>query len=75
MTSGADCYLDRFEGDTAVLLLNGREVAVPRSALPASAAEGDHLHVYFTINGEAREETSRQVAKTRRKLREKGEDR
>ncbi|GBE57756.1 hypothetical protein BMS3Abin01_00677 [bacterium BMS3Abin01] len=75
MTAGTDCYLDRFEGETAVLLLNGSEVAVPRSALPAGAAEGDHLHVCFTINDAAREETSRQVTGFRRKLKEKGVDR
>ncbi len=33
--------IDRFEGDCAVLLVDGREQRLPRAALPQSAREGD----------------------------------
>jgi hypothetical protein len=35
--------LDRFEEELAVLIIDGREVTRPRSALPAGAREGDVL--------------------------------
>lgn len=35
--------IDRFEGDQAVLLVDGREKVVPRSTLPLDAREGDVL--------------------------------
>jgi hypothetical protein len=35
--------IDRFEGDHAVLLVEGKERVVPRSTLPFDAREGDVL--------------------------------
>ena len=42
--AAAPVTLDRFEGELAVLIIDGRQETRPRSALPAGAREGDVLH-------------------------------
>lgn len=48
-------YLDRFEGDLAVLLLGDeeRKVNFPKAYLPASAGEGDYLKIDIMRDEEA----------------------
>lgn len=41
----ARATIDRFEGELAVLLVDGGEVTRPRSSLPSEAKEGDVVDV------------------------------
>ena len=57
-------FLDRFEGDQAVLLLGDKEseaVVWPRAFLPSDAAEGTVLEVTVETDAEETADTSRQI--------------
>jgi Protein of unknown function (DUF3006) len=57
-------FIDRIEGDTAVLLLGeeGRDpLHLPRAYLPPGAGEGTHLQLRLTVDPEARVRTAREV--------------
>mgnify|MGYP001791627401 CR=1 FL=1 len=62
------CYLDRFEGDKAVLLISGREIAVPASILPGKAREGDHLLISISIDSQARDNTENEITDIQERL-------
>jgi len=74
LTRELHCYLDRFEGDLAVLLIGGRETAVAVSLLPPDAREGDHLLISVAIDRESREHTASEVSELQQELKE-GNDR
>lgn len=58
--------LDRFEGELAVLIVEGREVTRPRSALPAEAREGDVLNLQtLQVDRAATERLRTQVREAR----------
>jgi hypothetical protein len=57
-------FVDRIEGDTAVLLLGeeGRDtVNLPRAYLPAGAGEGTHLQLRLTVDPEAKRRVAAEV--------------
>ena len=45
--------IDRFEGDYAVIEINGRTVDIPRSELPAGAKEGVALRLVIDADDTA----------------------
>lgn len=53
--------IDRFEGDCAVLEVDGRRVDFPASALPAGCREGDRLS--FTRDTPDRSEAEARLAR------------
>ena len=69
-----DCYLDRFEGKSAVLLIDAMEIIVPASILPRTAREGDHLFLSISINSAARELTNSETSELQKKLKQQHED-
>ncbi|MHB9053239.1 MAG: DUF3006 domain-containing protein [Thermoleophilia bacterium] len=68
MESRFNCYLDRVEGDSAVLLIAGRESVIPVSVLPQGAREGDHLLLTVTVDESARDKTASEVSDLQRRL-------
>jgi len=48
-------YIDRYEGDLAVLLLGEdmKKVNFPRAYLPAEAGEGDYIRIDIVLDKEA----------------------
>lgn len=69
-----DCYLDRFEGNSAVLLIDAIEIIVPASILPQTAREGDHLFLSISINSAARELTASETSELQKKMKLQQED-
>jgi len=63
-----NCYLDRFEGSSAVILIHGNEMVVPASILPEGVREGDHLLISVSIDTAARKQTGREVSELQQKL-------
>lgn len=72
MTRRLNCYLDRFEGDLAVVLGEDREIRIHRTLLPDGAAEGDHLVITMVIDEQGRNSVSTEVKNLQRRL--QGED-
>lgn len=68
MTLRLDCYLDRFEGDLAVLLVDGEEKAITASMLPIDAREGDHLMITITRDTDGRNRTVTEVSELQQEL-------
>ena len=68
MTPRLDCYLDRFEGDLAVLLVDGEEKAITASMLPVDAREGDHLMITIDRDTDARDRTEAEVSELQQEL-------
>lgn len=64
----AELFLDRIEGEVAVLLYQGREVKLPRALLPAGAREGEVLSLQLARDPEATQRAQQEVAKQRGKL-------
>lgn len=58
-------YLDRFEGQLAVLLLGDemRQVNFPRDYLPADVSEGDYISIDISLDEEANEEAAQEALK------------
>ena len=58
-------FVDRIEGDTAVLLVGDAldEVNVPRRFLPPDAAEGSALIVRFQVDQDAATERKQRIAR------------
>jgi len=54
--------IDRFEGDLAVLKLNGAEVLWPKTQLPSGMGEGD-LIVFQILTDEESQKEKEQLAK------------
>ncbi len=73
MNSQVYCYLDRFEGDAAVLLIEGREAVVPAAILPADAREGDHLLLSVSVDSAARGRTAEEIARLQKRLQSGGD--
>lgn len=61
MATGLHCYLDRFEGDLAVLLVGDQEKVITSSLLPRDAREGDHILLSITLDHEARNNTAGEI--------------
>jgi len=53
--------LDRIEGETAVLVDESRQFAIPRDWLPEAAVEGSSLDLELRINREASDELARRI--------------
>lgn len=51
-------YIDRYEGNMAVLLLGEdmKKVNFPREYLPAEVGEGDYIKIDITLDKEANEQ-------------------
>ena len=64
----AELFLDRIEGDVAVLTYEGREVKLPRALLPAGAREGEVLQLSLARDPEATQRAQERVSKLRQKL-------
>ena len=62
----AELFLDRIEGDVAVLVYGERQLNVPRALLPADAREGDVLRL--TRDPAATERAKREQGQLRQKL-------
>lgn len=43
VTTSVSLFLDRIEGNVAVLVLDDREIKLPKSLLPAETKEGEYL--------------------------------
>lgn len=56
-------YLDRFEGDKAVLIYENQTVIVSKSDLPKGTKEGDLLDVRLTVNKKATKVSKKRVKK------------
>jgi len=69
-----DCFIDRFEGDVAVLIAGDRQILVPVDLLPDGAAEGDHLSISFAIDSRARQETCAEIQKLQERLSKNGKE-
>lgn len=56
-------YIDRFEGDIAVLLLGDdmKKVNFPKSYLPDGVGEGDYLKIDIAYDATATEEAEREA--------------
>lgn len=56
-------YIDRFEGDLAVLLLGDemKKVNFPREFLPAEVSEGDYLKLDISYDKEATERAEQEA--------------
>lgn len=66
-----DCYLDRFEGDFAVLLVEGQTLTVPRQILPPDATEGDYLSLSMAVDKERRRAVEQKISELQDRLRSK----
>ncbi|MBS2032872.1 MAG: DUF3006 domain-containing protein [Deltaproteobacteria bacterium] len=64
----AQLFLDRIEGDVAVLLDGKREVKLPRAYLPAGAREGDVLQLSLVRDLEATKKAQQETKTLRDKL-------
>lgn len=63
-----DCFIDRFEGETAVLIAGRDQILVPVRYLPDGAAEGDHLSLSFRMDPRMREKTGDEIARLQDRL-------
>jgi len=64
----AKVTLDRFEGELAVLIVDGREVTRPRGELPPEAREGDVLSPEtLAVDAEATERLREEVRQARKR--------
>jgi hypothetical protein len=61
----AEVFLDRIEGELAVLVHDGRELRVPRAWLPADAKEGEVLQLALSRDAEATQRALERVGKLR----------
>ncbi len=66
-------YIDRLEGETAVLLVEGETLELPRRLLPAGAGEGDWLKAELTVDTAAGVEARQEIDTLRRRLQGEGE--
>ena len=64
--------VDRFEDELAVLIVDGRQVTRPRSALPLEVREGDVIDLETgQVDAKATEELRAQVRKARQRAKKK----
>lgn len=68
MTRKLQCYIDRFEGNFAVLLLDEEQILFPRAFLPDYATQGDYLVLEINIDAGARKQAEHDIQKSRRRL-------
>jgi len=68
LTSRFKCYLDRFESDVAVLILEGKELVVSSALLPDGAVEGDHLEISIDVDRDARSSTASEISDLQERL-------
>lgn len=68
MAPELDCYLDRFEGDLAVLLVDGEEKTIAASLLPPDVREGDHLRITIIRDSDARDRTAAEISDLQQEL-------
>lgn len=64
-------YVDRIEGDIAIVIISDElnaQIDMPARLLPAGIRPGDHLIIRFNIDPQATDETSRSVSELRRQL-------
>jgi hypothetical protein len=61
----SELYLDRVEGEVAVLVHEGAEVRLPRALLPPGAQEGDVLRLSLTPDPAATQKARERVAQKR----------
>jgi hypothetical protein len=56
-------YIDRYEGNLAVLLLGDdmKKVNFPREYLPAEAGEGDYIKIDIALDEEANEKAAQEA--------------
>jgi len=68
LATGVNCYLDRFEGKLAVILVDGVEKTISASLLPTDAREGDHLLIAITCDTDARNRTAAEISDLQKEL-------
>lgn len=68
MSRKINCYLDRFEGDKAVLIIDGIEAYIPRMLLPNEVSEGDYLKIDMSIDAAKRKSVSSEIAELQERL-------
>lgn len=73
MAPGIHCYLDRFEGDLAVLLVDDVEKNISASLLPPDSREGDHLLISIAIDTGERNRTAEEISHLQQDLKNEGE--
>jgi len=67
-------FVDRIEGEIAVLVVDGQEERVPLAQLPQGVKEGVWLTAdREAIDSEAAEEVAREIRERRERLQKKGE--
>jgi hypothetical protein len=54
MESLMKAFVDRIEGEVAVLLIGGRQWDLPAAVLPPGAAEGDTVEITVAMTAEPR---------------------
>lgn len=68
MASELECYLDRFEGELAVLLVNGEEKIIATSMLPPDTREGDQLLISITRDSNKRDQIKSEISDLQKEL-------
>ncbi|MEK7817444.1 MAG: DUF3006 domain-containing protein [Actinomycetota bacterium] len=68
MASNREFFLDRIEGETAVLMSGETALNIPRSLLPPEAREGDHLTLSLTVDRSSRSRTEKEISDLHRHL-------
>ncbi len=68
MTNKIDLYLDRFEGDYAVLIGAAAEFNFPRSLLPEDIREGDFVTFLMEVNKEKTGRSAGEIGRLRQEL-------
>ena len=68
MTRYSNFYLDRFEGDFAVLLAEGVQIDFPRGLLPPEAVDGDTLTFSVNVDKEQGIKTAAEITRLRQRL-------
>ena len=68
MSRQINCYLDRFEGDKAVLIIDGMEAVIPRMLLPQEVSEGDYLKIDMSIDAAQRKSVSAEISELQDRL-------
>lgn len=74
MNHEVDCYLDRYEGDYAVLLVDDSEVNISRKLLPREISEGDYLTIRISVKPDQKSSTGHEISESQERLESPGDD-
>ncbi len=68
MTKLLNLYLDRFEGNFAVLLIDQTQISLPRKLLPEEASPGDFLSLDIRIDENKKRMAASEIARLKKHL-------